>query len=341
MAEAAAQLDRERLQRRAEHAQTDIGLAEDGPRVGAQVRAGADTLGRDDGGAAGHRIGRIAAQAEGLVQADAGRLQDRDVRLLTVATGQTDIVDRALTLVEVEAAHDHVEIVNRVVELKLVRILLGINPALLDRGRLAVRREAVDHRREIEILEQRALEAAVIGDVGEREVVGEIARENAGEGIAVGQRADIDLRGEIARLHRIAAHAQRCEARDAGEGGAQVMDRARIVVLPEILARQHQIGGGRQLEFEDAAHHAALEIIDLGSGGRVGAEAVAVLGLARETEVDAFHDRSADRGFGDDGVVIAVGEAAIARKIAGGLGGDEVDRAAGGVAPVKRALRAA
>ena len=113
-----------------------------------------------------------------------------------------------------------------------------------------------------------------------------------------------------------------------------------MVVLPEILAGQQQLDGV-EVEQEVRPRHPPLEIVHVVAGDRVFAEPVAVLGLGRHTEQHVLRDRPAHGGLGEDLVVVAVGQTRIAREHVRRLGGDQVDRAAGRVAAVERALRPA
>ena len=120
------------------------------------------------------------------------------------------------------------------------------------------------------------------------------------------------------------------------------MDRAAIVVLAEIFARNQIVDLVRRDQVNLATHHVTEQIVDIAAAlERVAAIAVARLDLARQAKADRIHDRPADCGFGGHGVIIAIAHPTIAGELGGRLGGDQVDRPADRVAPIQAALRPA
>jgi hypothetical protein len=91
-----------------------------------------------------------------------------------------------------------------------------------------------------------------------------------------------------------------------------------------------------------AAQRKLAGIVDLGAGIFVDPVTVAVHPLDGKAVADAIGQRAADRGIRLQQQGIAADRLAdIAGKLVGRLGGDQVDRTAGGIAAVKRALRPA
>ena len=259
---------------------------------------------------------------------------------------QAHRVHRSLRLIEVEEAEHAVQaLVVVVLELQLRADLLAVHVAPLVGGVEARRRQAVQGGGEIEVLADHRLQIPVVRDVHEREAVAQAPVQDAGDRprLRVGER--IDFRRQVARVAGIGAGSAhrlttpRGQPDNAGKRVAVELERARPVVLVVVLAAQQDVERIAEIELQLCARHLAVEIVDLTAGDRVLAEAVAILALDRDPpQYPVRPERAAQRTLEVDVVVITVGEPRVAAQFLGRLGGDQVDRAADGIAAVQGAL---
>ncbi len=213
--------------------------------------------------------------------------------------------------------------------------------------------ERLDHR--LDVVQVAVLQRVVAEHVLAIVEAGQVRQDAAGGGVAVEravgrvlvQRAlqtALVQEGGVVRRHRSAGGRDRHRADVRGTrilDAELLADAVAVVVLAEVLV--HQIGAElvRGLEAQGDARGAEVAAVD--ATVQVGVLAVAVVDAAQAGHAQGEHvaERDVDRAGDLEVVVVAVLHGRVAAELAGGLGGDQVHRAAGGVTAVEGALRAA
>jgi hypothetical protein len=205
----------------------------------------------------------------------------------------------------------------------------------------------------LELVLQAQREQRLVGLVDRREVHVHLAHVARVLALIIAQRRRRGERGEAAR-QKPGQLRQRVHGFEGEPVGQATQHAAGIVVAHLLLAacartvfleiRGHQVDGGLvgRRPAQRAAHRVLVAVVHVVAGVDVLGIAVALQGDAGDACGEPFAERRVQRALDLRVVVVAVLPLDVAAEHAGFRGfRDHVDRAARGVAPVQRALRAA
>ncbi len=123
---------------------------------------------------------------------------------------------------------------------------------------------------------------------------------------------------------------------------AHLLRDARAVrILLVVIDHQRDVGGIARREAQRAARRPLIAVVDVVAGREIVGEAVALEADAGEARGERVPERDVHHAFHFERVVVAGLELDVAVELLLRLARDDVDGAAGGVAPVQRALRPA
>src|SRR5207253_8774217 len=120
------------------------------------------------------------------------------------------------------------------------------------------------------------------------------------------------------------------------------LPRAGVHVLARVARTHGQLGTVRQLEQQLGAQREVVAVLGITRAAKqVAKQRVVVIGLERETPVDAARQRAVDRALDAPEVALAEGGVELTADLGGRLAGDVVRESTGRVAAEQRPLQPA